>query len=394
MKRFLCLLVLSGCAYYPTESDEADARWRQARTIVAQGGSEERALEHLDRAIELDPDRAEFYQARGGIRRDLGQLKGAAADFSAALDLRRAAGALPREIAELLVARGVLNGDLGFDADAERDFSTALEIHPGLIEAWLQRSVVRSKAGKADLAKLDVDEARLHGKAFHASLHNEGIRQLKEGRLDLAERFFRFAIAVDRSRPESHVALGRVYLETRRLEEAAAAFETAIGLKPDDAELFYHRGSARLAQGRPEDALADFTRAQLLAPSRASYVTARALVFHEHYRDPVRAEEEYSGAIRLDERDPAPYLNRGLLREELGRFEEAEQDFRRALAARATPEAALRLAGVLRVRKQYLAAVDVCLKAASICPDPALREALEEERRRAMDGLRGLETSR
>ena len=394
MRRALVLLILSGCAYYPTEAEEADARWRQARTIVAQGGSPERALDHLDRAIELDPDRAEFYQTRGGLRRDRGLLRAAAADFSAALDLRRASGAAPREIAELLLARGALNGDLGFAADAERDFSAALEMHPGLVEAWLQRALVRAKAGKAELAKADVDEARLHGKLFHPSLHNEGVRQLKDGRLDLAERYFRFAIEVDRSRPESHVALGRVYLQAGRLEEAAACFDAALDLRPEDAELYYHRGTARLAQGRSEDALADFSRAQRLDPRRADYVTARALVFHEHYRDPVRAEDEYSGAIRMDDKDPVPFLNRGLLREELGRLEEAEQDFRNALALRASPEAALRLAGVLRARKQHLAAVDVCLKAASICPDPALRAALEDERRRAMDALRGLETSR
>jgi tetratricopeptide (TPR) repeat protein len=388
------LLLAAGCAYYATEHEEADARWRQARVELARGGSAVRALDLLDRAIELDPDRPEFYQSRAGVRRDLGRLEGAVSDFSFALDLRRASGSEPRELAELHLARGALNGDLGFAADAEKDFERALELQPGLVEVWLQRALVREKAGKAELAKDDRAEARLHGKSFHAPLHNEGIRHLKDGRLDLAERYFRFAIEVDRSRPESHVALGRVYMQARRLEEAAAAFDAALALRPDDPDLIYHRGSVRLAQGRPEAALEDFTRAQRLAPSRAAYVTARALVLHEHFRDPVRAEIEYSGAIRLDGNDPAAWFNRALLREELGRLEEAETDFRSALALRASPEAALRLAGVLRARKQYLSAVDVCLKALAICTDPAQSAALEDERRKNMDALRGLETSK
>ena len=372
------LAVAAGCAYYRTEQEEVEALTRQARQRIAQGRDPEGALARLNRAIAFAPDRADIFETRAGLHREHGRLEAARHDYAEAARLN---GNGP---ADLLLRLGICEGELGYLDRAETALAEALRQDPALAEAWLQRARFRRLAGRPEEADRDVAEARARGPAWADLFHNEGVRLLHGSKPQEAERWFRFATEVDPLRFESWIGLGRTLLETRRPQLAEAAFARAASLRATDADTHYHHGNALLAAGKPEEALAAYQRATELDPTKPAYLTGRGMVVQQTYRDPARAGADYDRALELDPDYGPALLNRALLRHELGRLEEAEADVRKALARRATADGARVLASILNEQGKYDAAINVCLEALNIARDPAVREALDDELRRAL----------
>ena len=371
-------LLTAGCAYYRTEEEEVEAHYQQARHLMSRGGDLERALELLDRAIELRGDRSEIFQTRGGLHRDAGRLELARNDYAEAARLN---GGGP---ADLLVRLGTMEGELGYLDRAETALAEAIRRDPEQPEAWLQRARFRRLAGRHEEAEKDVEAARARGLHWAEPFHNEGVRLLRMQRPMEAERWFRFATEIDPLRPESWMGLGRTLLETRRPAPAAAAFAEAAALRKTDPEAFFHRGNALLAAGRHEEALAAYDRAVELDATKPAYFTGRGMVYQQEYRDPARAGAEYGRALKLDPEHPLALLNRAILYHELGRHEEAEADLRRSLARRGSTDGARLLASILNEQGKHDAAINVCLRALELCKDPAVREALDDELQRAL----------
>ncbi len=371
------LLLTAGCAYYRTEEEEVDALYRQARHVLARGDDPERAVALLDRAIGLRDDRPEILETRGGLHREAGRVELARNDYAAALRLN---GGGP---ADLLVRLGTAEGELGFLDRAEAALGEAIRRDPGPVEPYLQRARFRRLAGRHAEADKDVETARTQGAHWAEPFHNEGVRLLRTSRPQEAERWFRFATEVDPLRYDSWMALGRSLLESRRPLLAERAYAEAASIRQADAEAPYHRGNALLAAGRHEEALAAYTRAAELDGTKPAYFTGRGIVYQQEYRDPARAGAEYERALALDPGYAPALLNRAILLHELGRHEEAESDLRRSLARRATADGARLLASILNEQGKHEAAINVCMGALEINRDPAVREGLEDELRRA-----------
>ena len=70
--------------------------------------------------------------------------------------------------------------------------------------------------------------------------------------------------------------LGRIELESRRLEEARAALEKAVTIDPNFAEGFYFLGVVMERWSQNEKALTNYTKASELDGSKLSYVLAAA----------------------------------------------------------------------------------------------------------------------
>ena len=139
-----------------------------------------------------------------------------------------------------------------------------------------------------------------------------------------------------------HYDLGRSYLRSEQVQEAAAEFQRTLELEPQDFWSNFYQGHCAYHLGQFEDASAAFRTCIALSPKAAWC-----------YHDRARAEEilgqvkqafnDYSRAIELDPALAAAALNRGILSYKAGRPEEAIADFQRALRARPDPETAGRI---------------------------------------------------
>jgi serine/threonine protein kinase/Tfp pilus assembly protein PilF len=132
--------------------------------------------------------------------------------------------------------------------------------------------------------------------------------------------------------PWEHYDLGRSYLRSRLVQEAATEFRRTLELEPQDFWSNFYQGHCAYHLGQLEDASAAFRTCIALSPKAAWC-----------YHDRARAEEglgrvkqafnDYSRAIELDPTLAAAALNRGILSYKAGRPEDAIADFQRALRA-------------------------------------------------------------
>jgi hypothetical protein len=94
-----------------------------------------------------------------------------------------------------------------------------------------------------------------------------------------AERLFRRVLRADPSLVEARVRLGRLLVERKRHEEAAAELATALAAKPDEPVAFYaHLFAGRAAQalGKIDEAAAHFKEAGALYPGAQSAMLAQS----------------------------------------------------------------------------------------------------------------------
>ena len=105
-----------------------------------------------------------------------------------------------------------------------------------------------------DVLKHNPDIGRVH--------NNLAMAYTDQGRLDLAERHYRQAVALEDVYAETRYNLGRLYLQQRRLDEALAQFSRALELEPDF--IYAHQTLQQLYTrlGRGEDARREAKRVQ------------------------------------------------------------------------------------------------------------------------------------
>ncbi|MCK6586809.1 MAG: zinc-ribbon domain-containing protein [Polyangiaceae bacterium] len=167
----------------------AEANHFLGRALLMKGTADAEAMRFLERAIEIDPNRAEYHLYVGWAANESGQHARAADALKKALDL-------DRELADAYWQRGVLLQKQGAIVDALADLQTALAKRPSRFEAY------------ATMAACFQDQ----------------------GRWSEAEEAWRRAIAGNDKVPEWHYRLGRAYVIRGNRPGALAELERAVEL--------------------------------------------------------------------------------------------------------------------------------------------------------------------
>lgn len=209
----LLSVVLSACG-----DDPADQAYDRALAGEEDGSTLEERLAHIDRAIELAPERTPYYQLRALLRMSACRMREAIVDLDRAIEsagrpyLRYLRGLVYCEIAECTRALG--------------DFDTAIAAQPDNLQFYRGRSLARSATG--DGAGALADAERLIAAAPHGHwLYARGVAYATLGRDVLAVRDFDAAL---RKRPELVYAVQARASSYERLgqpEKAAADREQA-----------------------------------------------------------------------------------------------------------------------------------------------------------------------
>jgi tetratricopeptide (TPR) repeat protein len=247
------------------------------------------------------------------------------------------------------------------------------------VEKLILSARAHREAGRRLDAEKDLDEARLLAEGAADGYYNDGVRALAQRRTADADRYFGYALELDPQHSKAHLAMARAYMERRRYRDAVREYDRVIVAHPQDADLYYHRGNARLLAGLGEEAYADFSIATDLAPQDATYLAARAVGRHRVRRDLEAARADFDRAIELDGVCYHAWYGRGLLRQEMKDLEGAEKDLRRALSLRASPEGTIALGRILQERGQYDLATSIYENAITVYPDPEAQRILRAE---------------
>ena len=280
--------------------------WHYLLGIVAiDSGRLEDALDHLSRAIELNPFDPVARIRRGQVRMDQGLAEQAASDFERAL-------ALTPEAPAALAGMGRVALHRGEHARAAELFEQALVISPGATRLHQSLAMAYRGLGQVDRARehlalmgegsepvqdplLERVQAQSRSPQFYLEL---ALGQAAAGDLDAARRLLITALQLAPNDPTVIENYGEVVARQGDLNEASAAFQRLTEVQPDSAHAHFLRGQTEELRSRPELAETAYRRALDLDPGHLP--TREALAFlHLAGADFAAAEAEFGALADL-----------------------------------------------------------------------------------------------
>jgi len=329
-------------------------------------GNPEQAIAHYSQAIELNPRLAAAWFARGAILGDNGHQDRAIADYDAALRLE------PNN-AEIYNSRGIARIVKGYYHSAISDFSKAIEIDQDDASAWCHRANAYANLGEARWAKSDYYVAINLRPDYALAYHNLGAVYATEGDYEQAIVNFTRAVEINPDFTEALANLehaikssertmgkdtdptgissnvssdstlysgpaadllkhGLEYIETGDFDNAIATFSEAIRVDPNNAGLYYLRGTAirNLNQWTDVHASANFLNFPEL-----SYTSDVSEAFTSMTkRNSAKWNliiSDYDSAILLDPSYAFAYHNRAIAHAEAGDYDKSASDFLKSM---------------------------------------------------------------
>jgi serine/threonine protein kinase/Tfp pilus assembly protein PilF len=128
-----------------------------------------------------------------------------------------------------------------------------------------------------------------------------------------------------------HYDLGRSYLRSGQIDQAAKEFQLGLAKRPQDFWLNFYAGLCAYRLANYEEAVNAFRVCIALAPETAECSYNRAMAYRALGRRD-EATRDYTRALELNPGLTEAALNRGILRYEQGDFAGATADLERALA--------------------------------------------------------------
>jgi tetratricopeptide (TPR) repeat protein len=252
-------------------AEDAEALRSVAQALAGQEKYEE-ALEHINKAIAVNPEAASVFALRASIHMMQGKADEALADLNTALKIE------PRDVGSLMTRAAVRVTREEFD-EALADAGRALELRPGLPQALLLRSEIAVAAGKYPQAISD-------------------LRQL---------------LRRDPDNLRLKTQMAAVYLADQRPRKAIELYSSVIDADDQQWRALRGRGDARLGIGDHAGAVADYQRALELAPEDSGLLNNLAWVLatspDDNLRNGQRAVELATKACELTEYDAAHILS-------------------------------------------------------------------------------------
>jgi tetratricopeptide (TPR) repeat protein len=149
---------------------------------------------------------------------------------------------------------------------------------------------------------------------------------------EAAQRFEQLATATlgmpPRQRAQTLDQAGQAWLAAREPARAKIAFDAALQLAGDDADLRIDRAEAFAELQQYWDAIDDLNRASELAPDRADVYFYRGSAYR-HVDAPALALEDIQRGLSLAPDSTVGLLERGILRRLSGNIAGAQQDWKR-----------------------------------------------------------------
>ncbi|MGE0430775.1 MAG: tetratricopeptide repeat protein [Planctomycetota bacterium] len=338
LEQFLATARRLGDDAIPVTSED----FRHLGVLYAVGARDpERALEYLDRALELAPDNAAARMNRGVVLRRLGRPDRALIDLDAAVH------AAPRS-AEAVYNRGVVKRDLVDLPGAMADFDRALELNPQYADALAQRAFQRYQIGQP-------------GPAFEDATR---------------------AIELDSGLAEAQLVVALVEVTRGHIEPALEACNRAIEADPESPTPYVYRAIVQRIRRLPDAAIADCNEAIARNAKVWSAYFQRALAYSQR-GDAQASLDDYNRAIDLAPTNPELYLNRGILYSRAGDRTAAYHDYQRCLQINPRQwQAMFNLSPYHVEMGDTDGAIDLLRKAWAICTAPADKARVAEALRK------------
>lgn len=250
------------------------------------------AIVDLQKAIQLDSNKAEYHSFIGQILFDHKDVTGSAKYFQKALELNPGdeishlklahlflfSGDYPKAFIEInnVLRANVYNAEAYFlkgmcyknmkdTTHAISSFQTAVQTDTKYAEAYQQLAMI-FEARKDPLA------IRYYENAYNANpkdfepLYGEGMFWQNQNKFEEAKKVYKRILLHDNNFPKAYYNLGWILLQQDSTDKAFRQFDLAVKVQPDYADAWYNRGLCQEILGRKKEALSDYEQALTFAP--------------------------------------------------------------------------------------------------------------------------------
>ena len=292
---------------------------------IAKGvkGDVDGAIADFTRAIELYPKYSTAYTNRGLAKKNKGDLEGAIADCTRAIELDpKDAGAYSN--------RGIAKQAQGDLNRAIADYTRAIELDPKYAKGYTNRGIAKEEKGDMEGAIADCTRAIKLDPRYAPAYSTRGLAKKNKGDLNEAITDYTRAVELDPKYAHAYYNRGVAKWGKGDIDGAIADHTRAIELDSKDAGAYNERGIAKQAQGDLNGAIADYTRGVELDPKYANAYYNRG-VAKWGKGDIDGAIADYTRAIEFNPKFTEACYNRGLAKKQKGDLDGAIADYTRVI---------------------------------------------------------------
>jgi len=263
----------------------------QAEALL--GTNPKKALDILEKAIELDPNYALAYSNRGYIYLELKEYRKAMQDLNKAIEL-------DPNYAGTYNNRGSAYYKLKQSTKAIQDYNKAIELDPSYAGTYYNRGLAYTDLKQYSKAIQDYTKAiELDPSYAGTHHHSRGIAYYELKQYTKAMQDFNKAIELDPSYAPAYSSRGAAYCNLKQYTKAMQDFNKAIELDPNDATAYSNRGNTYLELKEYRKAMQDLNKAIELDPSYAIAYLNRGAVYGR-LKEYTYAIKDCNKAIELD----------------------------------------------------------------------------------------------
>jgi protein O-GlcNAc transferase len=294
--------------------------------VASQRGSYQAAVEHIARAIKLDPSEPVFHVNLAEAYRGLGRADEAQSTYRQALALAPHLAAAHNNLGTLLQAQGNLDEAIAL-------FRRAIALESSYADAHNNLGIALQAQGHWDAAIAAFQRALAMEPRYARAHYNLGVAYHARGRLDEAVAELASAIELDDRHAEARYALARVLQDKGLAAQAEAQYRAAIDRRPTLAAAHNALGTLYQAQGNSKAAETCFCQALRLQPDFAEAHYNLGTIFQQQQQLD-RAAVQYLRAVELQPRFADAHYNLGVVFTGMGKLDEAIAAYEQAVTLR------------------------------------------------------------
>jgi superkiller protein 3 len=213
----------------------------------------EEAIAAYERAIAVDPNYAFGYVGLGNALRENNQLESAKVQYEQAIELNPNLPGVYWNLGNVLA-------DLGNFQGAIAQFRIALKLKPDSVPVYNDLGAALLRLGNVEEAIATYNQAIELGSQFVSSYLGLGNALRENNQLDQAIEAYKSAIQLDAFDASSYFGLGDIYYQQKDWQQAVEDYQAGVRLEEDD-RVYTALGYAWQQLGKLEEAIAAYTSA-------------------------------------------------------------------------------------------------------------------------------------
>ncbi len=338
--RWLLLALLGAGGVTPaaggSEQSDVVSNYFRLAEITLNEGDIEGAIKVYDRMIFQAPLNAPAMARacynRALLKNRLGRTDEAIEDYTRSIEAEGT-------FVQSLCNRGNLYAARREDARAIRDYARANEVDPSFAPAYFCRGFLYHRTGQRELAMRDYQKAIELDPSLGEGFCGRGMLRDEQGDLEGARADLRIAVSLSPELALARAAYGNVLRRLGELDAALVELNEAIRLDPGLSDAYHARALVLSRKGQPDGAVGDMNRALAIAPDYAPFHRSRGIAGLRAGESLWSVVSNQTAALEKDPDLISARLSRGRAWRELGRLDEALEDFDVAVSrAPAEPE--------------------------------------------------------